>query len=38
MDKTKRPPENLLTSVFSVYFCDVFRLFDRLRDFGCHVK
>lgn len=23
MDKTERLPKNLLTSVFSVYFCDV---------------
>ena len=38
MDKTERLPKNLLTSVFSVYFCDVFRPFDRLRDLGCHVR
>ena len=35
MDKTERLPKNLLTSVFSVYFCDVFRTRDtRLRDTG----
>ena len=38
MDKTERLPKNLLTSVFSAYFCHVFRPFDRLRDLGCHVK
>ena len=38
MDKTERLPKNLLTIVFSVYFCDVFRPFDRLRDLGCHVR
>ena len=35
MDKTERLPKNLLTSVFSVYFCDVFRTRDtKLRDTG----
>ena len=38
MDKTERLPKNHLTSVFSVYFCDVFRPFDKLRDLGCHVR